>query len=254
MTTKTWIIFGAIIAVLFGGLIYSSSKDSIDVSNVNQDTILAASEQSGNIGDLVYGSKTGKVLFVEYGDYQCPGCASAYEPVKKVMSKYKDQVSFVFRNYPLPSIHPNAKAAAAAAETAGLMGKFWEMHDVIYKKQQDWQGATPAERTDIFVSYAGEIGLDKDAFRKKMTDSAEQINKKIAFDVELGKKAGVSGTPTFFINGKLVDQRIKDGKIAPANAGSNLPMAWGDADILDKEIIQPALKKAGIPLPDEAKK
>ena len=107
-----------IVLALFGGLIYLSTKDKIDVSNVDAYKVLAGSEQSGNIADHAYGSKANKLVLIEYGDYQCPGCGSAYEPIKEITEKYKGKLTFVFRNYPLTSIHPNAKASAAAAEAA----------------------------------------------------------------------------------------------------------------------------------------
>lgn len=249
MTGKTWIIFGAVIVVLFGGLIAISAKDRIDVSNLNQNSVLTASEQSGSIADQVYGNKDSKVILVEYGDFQCPGCASAYQPVKTVMEKYKDQVAFVFRNNPLTSIHPNAKAAAANVEAAGLMGKYWEMHDVVYQNQDAWKGATATERNDLFASYATQVGLDGEKFKKTLADNTERINKKINFDLALGGKSKVTGTPTFYLNGDIVDQKVKDGKLVGANEDGN--NVWGDADALDTLIIQPALKKAGIALPKE---
>ena len=135
MTGKTWIIFVAVVVVLFGGLIIWSQKDKLDVAKVNTSKIQPATVQSGNIADHVFGNKNAKVVLIEYGDYQCPGCGSVYPTVKTVTEKYKDNLAFVFRNFPLTNIHPNARAAAAAAETAGLMGKYWEMHDILYENQ-----------------------------------------------------------------------------------------------------------------------
>jgi len=125
VSRNTWIIFIVICVAILGGLIFLSRQDRADVGEVNTNSIVAASEANGNIGDHVYGSTEGKVLLIEYGDFQCPACASAYPILKEIKEEYKDDLTFIFRNNPITQIHPNAKAAAAAAEAAGLQGKYW---------------------------------------------------------------------------------------------------------------------------------
>ncbi|HEY0965359.1 MAG TPA: DsbA family protein [Candidatus Saccharimonadales bacterium] len=245
MTRNTWIIFTLIVVVLFGGLIYLSTKNRIDVSNVDAYKILDKTEQSGNIADHSFGNPENKVVLIEYGDYQCPGCGSAYQPIKTVTEKYKDKLTFVFRNYPLTSMHPNAKAAAAAAEAAGQLGKYWEMHDVLYEKQSEWQSASSTQRNDYFTTYAASVGLDRAKFTKKLSEAIDQINAKISFDQALGQKVGVDGTPTFFLNGKKINQKVLDGKLVDANSKQGNEV-WGDAEAFDTLIIQPALKEAGL--------
>jgi protein-disulfide isomerase len=200
LSKRTWIIFAVICIAVLGGLIYLSSKNKIDVSNVDINKIQPAAVQSGEIADHTFGKADSKVVLVEYGDFQCPGCGAAYQPVKDVTEKYKDHVAFVFRNFPLTTIHPNARVAAAAAEAAGLQGKYWEMHDKLYKNQSAWQNLSGTERTDFFVNYATDLGLNTDKF--KVDISGKSVNQKISFDQALGKKANVSATPTFFLNGK----------------------------------------------------
>lgn len=253
MTTKTWIIFAAVVVALFGGLIYLSTRNAIDVSNVNATTVLGASEDSGNITDHTLGNAKSKVVLIEYGDYQCPGCASAYEPLKTVSEKYKDDMAFVFRNFPLVSAHPNARAAAAAAEAAGLMGKYWEMHNLLYPNQDAWVNSTTAERNSVFEGFAGQIGLDVKQFATTLREKSEVINQKISFDQALGNKVGVTGTPSLYLNGKVVDQYILDGKLVPANT-KGAAAVWSDAEMLDKFILQPAFKEAGIDVSDVNKK
>ncbi len=245
LSNRAWIIFGVIVIGLFGGLIYLGQRNTIDVSGIDQMKIQSASEISGNIADHTYGNKQAKVTLVEYGDYQCPGCGSAYQPVKSTTEKYEDQLSFVFRNFPLATIHPNARAAAAAAETAGLMGKYWEMHDVLYENQSEWQSAGASERTTIFEGYAQTIGLNAKSFRELLTSKSDTINQKISFDQALGQKAGVSGTPTFYLNGKLVDQYVKDGKIVDKSTEGSSPI-WSDAAAFEELILLPAFKEAGV--------
>lgn len=203
MSKKAWIIFAAVCIVLLGGLIYLSGKDRIDVSNVNINAIQKGSTQSGGIGDHVTDKKDSKVVLLEYGDYQCPGCGEAYPEIKTVTDKYKDQIAVVFRNFPLTSLHPNALAAAAAAEAAGLQGKYWEMHDKLYTGQNDWKDLDASQRTDFFAGYARDLGLNVGEFKADM--ASNKVSQKINFDIALGKKAGVDATPSIYLDGTLLD-------------------------------------------------
>lgn len=232
MGTRGWIIFIGAALVLLGGLIVLSTQNRIDVSEFDATKIIAANEKDGSIGDHVYGNKDSKVVLVEYGDYQCPGCAGAFERVKNVAERYKDQIAFVFRNLPLTQIHPNARAAAAVAEAAGKQGKFWEMHDKIYQTQETWSKASSSERTSLFVGYARELGLDIDRFNTDLTSDA--IDQKIRFDQAIFKATGYAqSTPTFAMDGKKLDD--KD---------------WSDETALDA-FIRSKITAAGIALPEE---
>lgn len=250
MSKTTWIIFIVAVLALFGGLVYVSSKDAINVSDIDGSKVQPAASVSGDIADHTSGSDKNKIVLIEYGDFQCPGCMSAHQPMKEVTEKYKNEVTFVFRNYPLTNAHPNAKVAAAAAEAAGEMGKYWEMHDILYEQQNDWKNATIKDRGEIFAGYADQIGLDENEFSKKLEENAAAYNKKIAFDLALGKKMDVSGTPTFYLNGKKIDQNLKDGKLVDASDPDGTSV-WGDAAAFGKLIIEPALTEAGIPIPEE---
>ncbi len=233
MSKKAWIIFAVICVVLLGGLVLLSSKDKIDVSNVDVKKIQTASVQSGDIADQVFGKSDSKVIFIEYGDFQCPGCGGAYPIVKSVTEKYQGQVAFVFRNFPLVTLHPNARAAAAAAEAAGLQGKYWDMHNKLYENQNAWENLSPSDRTDFFVGYAKALNLNTDTFKTDMAST--KVNQKISFDQAVGKKAEVNATPTFFLDGgKLTD--IYDDKGAV------------DEGKLDAAFAT-ALKKYGVELP-----
>jgi protein-disulfide isomerase len=88
--------------------------------------------------DWVKGNKDSKVIVVEYSDFQCPACAAYFPMVEQVMDEYKDKVAFVYRHFPLTSIHPHAEPMARAAEAAGKQGKFWEMYELIFKNQNAW--------------------------------------------------------------------------------------------------------------------
>ena len=244
MTKKAWIIVIVLCVGILGGLIWISRSSKVDVSKVDSNTIQVGSAANGNIADHVTGKADSKVILFEYGDYQCPGCASAYPVLKQVIAKYGDKMAFVFRNFPLYNAHPNAFAAASSAEAAGLQGKFWEMHDYLYSNRDSWVNLTGQGRTDYFVAAAQSIGLNAATFTSQLTDP--NIKKKIDFDVALGNKAVVTGTPSFFIDGKNVgDQYFADGKLV-ASTVSGAQTIWSDADAFGTFVIEPALKAHGI--------
>lgn len=231
MNKKAWIIFASVCVVLIAGLVYMSNKNRIDVSNVDLNAIHKADDASGQIGDHVFGKADSKVMLVEYGDFQCPACGSAHPTVKKLTEKYKGQIAFVFRNFPLTNIHPNARAASAAVEAASLQEKYWEMHNFLYENQNAWSSLSSDERTDYFVISAKQLGLNADTFKNDM--GSENINKKINFDRALGIKADVSATPTFFVNGTKVSEDVRTNE--------------------DKfeELLKEEMKRQGIKIPKE---
>jgi protein-disulfide isomerase len=233
VSKKAWIIFASVCVALLGGLIFVSTKDKIDVSAVDVNAIQTGSAQSGGIADQVLGKADSKVVFIEYGDFQCPGCGGAHPTVKKVTEKYQGQVAFVFRNFPLAAKHPNARAAAATAEAAGLQGKYWEMHNKLYETQSSWQNLSPTERTDFFVGYATDLNLNVETFKTDLASA--KVSQKINFDQAVGKKAKVDATPTFFLGGE------KPTSIYSENGGI-------DEAKLDAAFAE-ALKKHGIELP-----
>lgn len=235
--------------MLIGGLIAISRQSKIDVSDIDSTRPIGASDKNGNIGDHVFGNKDSKVILVEYGDYQCPGCGSAYPVIKEVAEKYKEQIGFIFRNFPLTTIHPNALAAASTAEFAGKNGKFWEMHDQLFSTQNSWKDLSGTDRTDYFVGLGTGLGLQAEALRSGL--SSPDIQKKIAFDQALGTKLGVTSTPSFFIGDENIgDKYFADGKLVDkSTAGAQL--IWSNADAFEKLIIIPALQANGIDLPKD---
>jgi len=211
MNKVGWIIFSAVVVLLLGSLIVWTrlNNPSVDVSAINNNSILAATAESGNIADHAKGNTESKVLIVEYGDFQCPSCGRAHPNVETLMDEYGDRVAFVFRNFPLTANHPNAKAAAAAAEAAGLQGKYWEMHNLLFENQNSWSSLTATTRVDAFNGYANQLSLDIEKF--KADYAAANVNDKINFDVALGKENGAAATPTFFLNGDKLDEEASGG-------------------------------------------
>ena len=211
MNKIKWIIFAAVAVGILALLVVFSGSDKIKVDNVDTNKIDTTSDnsnntQNGGISDHIYGNETSKVTLVEYGDYQCPPCASVYPTVKSVVEEYKDKIRFVFRNFPITSIHANAKTAAATAEAAGLQGKYWEMHDKIYEGQKQWSDLGINERAEFFTNYARDLNLDINKFTTDM--ASKSVSTKISYDYAIGVKVGVEGTPSFYLNGKKLDQTI----------------------------------------------
>ena len=149
--------------------------------------------------DQIRGNKDGKVVLVEYSDFQCPACKIFYSFLKNIEGKHGDKIQFVYRNFPL-SQHTNAAIMAQAAEAAGKQGKFWEMHDMIFENQDAWANLKSADAEKTAVSYAQSLGLNIDQFKKDM--NSQEIKTKIENDYKGGIKSGVNATPTFFLNGK----------------------------------------------------
>jgi protein-disulfide isomerase len=160
-------------------------------------------KSTGTLTQHVEGKGTTGVTLVEYGDFQCPYCEQYSSTVQQVQAKYGDQIKFQFRNYPLTSLHPNAFAAARAAEAAGLQNKYWEMHDALYQPAnwQVWTGASDA--VPYFNQYAQQLGLNVDQFKKDYLSS--KVNDLINSDMAEGNKLGITGTPTFFLDGKKIE-------------------------------------------------
>lgn len=142
--------------------------------------------------DHIKGPETAPVTLVEYGDYECPHCGQAYYIVKELEHLLASQLRFVFRHFPLTSVHPHAELAAEAAEAAGAQGQFWPMHDCLFEHQR-------ALDDQHLTEYAAELGLDMARFVREV--AAHHYAARIREDFLSGVRSGVNGTPTFFING-----------------------------------------------------
>ena len=149
----------------------------------------------------VFGKGTKNVTLVEYGDFQCPACGGYYSLLKELKNKYKDEIKFQFRNFPLPN-HQNAFAAHRAAEAANLQDKFWQMHDALYENQESWSSAS--NPYSIFESYAQSLGLDLAKFKQDF--ESPQVNAVINADKKAGVDLSVDSTPTFFLDGKRIEE------------------------------------------------
>ncbi|QER90501.1 Na+/H+ antiporter NhaA [Streptomyces tendae] len=142
--------------------------------------------------DHIRGPQKASVTVVEYGDFACPYCGQAEQVVRELLGAETD-LRYVWRHLPLTDVHPNAQLAAEAAEAAAQQGRFWEMHDLLLNRQDALGG-------EDLLRYAQELGLDVERFRRALEQHVSA--RRVAEDVDSADLSGVSGTPTFFINGR----------------------------------------------------
>ena len=149
--------------------------------------------------DHVRGPADAPVTVLEYGDYECPYCRGAARDVHQMLGRYPDVVRFVFRNFPIPQLHPHAEQAAEAAEAAGAQGRFWEMYELLLQ---------PASQLDLdsLLGYAERLGLDIGRFRTEVTGNAHAA--RIERDVREGIRNGVNATPKFYVDGERLDGKL----------------------------------------------
>lgn len=199
-----WVIVGIIAVVLIGGSIRYSSG----VGEKNNEGITFSPHLKGNTDS--------SIKLVEYSDLQCPACAQMEPIVKDVLDQYGDQISFEYKHFPLP-MHSLAETASKAAEAAGQQDAFFEYHDLLFTNQQTWSVSPNAMA--MFVQYAKELNLDLDQFKKQM--NASLIKDKINSEKQEGLAAGVTGTPTFFLNGQKMTFTTYDDFKAQIEAALN---------------------------------
>jgi len=163
----------------------------------------------------IRGNPQAPVTLEEFGDSSCPPCGNIAVFIDELVKEYGPRLRIVFRNFPLPN-HEHAREAALAAEAAGLQGRFWEMHHVLYREQAVWSKADNVP--ELFASYAGMIGLNLDQFKKEM--NAEKTKARVDSDHERGDSLGVRSTPTVFINNRQVgpNDKTPDGLRATIDA------------------------------------
>lgn len=183
-------------AVIIGGLVWAILAGP-DIRSENQGT-LETGLKFNDDNDPFVGPGESKAVVRIFSDFQCPACKTAEPAFKAAVEKFADKVKFVWDDFPLSSIHPNARAAAVAARCAEDQGKFWEFHDRLYGEQENWAGLSAP--TASFISYAEDLGLDKDTFTSCLVNQPGMH--KIQTDEAEGNANDVRGTPTFFIGNR----------------------------------------------------
>jgi protein-disulfide isomerase len=190
----------------------------------------------------IRGSEKARVTLEEFGDFQCPPCGFLAATLLKIEHDYADRVRVIFREFPL-AMHAHAGTAAAAAEAAGLQGRYWEMHDLLFQNSPIWGKpnpqpsaapgqlvpASPDEAMKVratFAEFATKIGLDVERFKKDM--NSEEVKARIKLDQERGESIGVNRTPMLFLDGVQIpfaslDEKELRGVIDVALSGKTLP-------------------------------
>jgi protein-disulfide isomerase len=190
------LIIAAVLVGAFavGVLMYKAMKPAPEkIQTPPTGTMVAGAEPTHTRG-----VQSAPVLLEEFGDFECPPCGALYPLLKEIEKEYGDRLRVDFRQFPLVTMHKHAYDAARAAEAAGMQGKFWEMHDMLYEKQNVWTVA-PDPRSE-FLNYARALNLNEDAFMRDMV--GEQASMRVALDIRRGKSLNVIGTPTVFINNR----------------------------------------------------
>lgn len=204
MDKKFLIVLSVVLVALFGLFFFTSSKDDSTKSN--------ESSQEATVSNNSKGGNSKNVELLVYGDFECSVCEQFFPIEKAVTEKYKDEIKFTFRHFPIDTSHPNARAASRAAEAAGRQGKFFEMHDLLYGNHSSWTTTTNAK--PLFVEYAKSLGLDMTKFESDY--NSQNVNSTINADKSEGTKKGVQGTPTYFING----DKLENGDISSVDSFS----------------------------------
>jgi protein-disulfide isomerase len=189
------IVIVLVAAVAAGWVVLRSSRNQPTTPTSTPDP---AGEVKGAEPPHVRGNPNAPVTLEEFGDFQCPSCGSYYPELKKMEADFGDQMKVIFRELPLLPMHEHALMAAQAAEAAGLQGKFWEMHDLLYENQTKWVEAK--DLVPVFADYAKQIGINPDQFMKDL--SGETVAARIFQDGKRAHSFGLRGTPSFFVNGK----------------------------------------------------
>lgn len=145
-----------------------------------------------SVSDHIQGFTKAPIELIQYGDFQCPFCGQADLIVKRLQKVLNQEIIYAFRNFPITDAHSQALGAAEAAEAAGLQGKYWQMHDVLYENQSDLDH-------ESLIAYAKGLGLNVPKFLEDLEGA--EIEEKIMGDFYGGARSGVIGTPTFFVNG-----------------------------------------------------
>ena len=211
---KVFLIVSLITILIVAGGIFLMSRPT---NSITQPVTIGSSvltpqgvyKTSGFANELYLpASESAKVTLVEFGDYECPACALYSPEIQRILSVYAGKIVYVFRNYPLPQ-HKNAPAASYAVEAAGIQGKYWQMHEKLFATQSDW--ASLNDPTDVFINYAGDLGLDREKFAADM--SSQTVKDAVKRDTADGNNVRLTETPTFYVNGVKVILDGKDGQL-----------------------------------------
>ena len=199
-----FIIIAAVAALTVGAgvMLYRAKQHAIATASITSKPVEKTISETADTFDgkaaHVRGAPDAPVTLEVFGDFQCPSCATVSGVISKLEQEYGPRLRVVFRQFPL-AMHPHALEAALAAEAAGLQGRFWEMHDMLYQYQSIWSNASNPRR--LFEIYAGSLGLDVERFKED--SRSDEVRTRIITEGEDGVSRGVKNTPTLFVNGQV---------------------------------------------------
>lgn len=192
------IVLIALVAIFF---VFRGKDDTVDATSPTENSSPTVETRDHS----TKGNLNATVEIIEYSDFQCPACAYATPVLQQIYEQYGNQIKFSYKHLPLKSIHANANAAALAAETAGAQDKFWEMHDILFNKQEQWSDLPSKDAQNRFIEYAKEIEVSNiDQFTKDLEQQTYQSN--IEEDLAEAKKRDLSSTPSIFVNGVHIEK------------------------------------------------
>ncbi len=183
-----------IIALLVISFVVSQNDKKVDPASIADVEVFPISAH-------IKGNAESDITLIEYSDFQCPACKAAAPAVGQLVDELGGQFALEYRHFPLRQIHPNAQLAAQASEAAGIQGKFWEMHDLLFEKQSEW--ATSLNPKRHFINYAGELGLNEDRF--KLDLNSDEVKAQVNAHADEAAALGLPGTPAFVYNGEQID-------------------------------------------------
>jgi protein-disulfide isomerase len=209
-TLPLLIILAVLGGALAAGWYLTRSSDSTGPSNISAANSTApassplprisSSAEPGAQPPHAIGPEDAPATLEEFGDFECPPCALLHPVLKTMENEFGPRLRVIFREFPLVPTHPHALIAARSAEAAGLQGKFWEMHDLLFQNQRTWHEQFDARPT--FEGYAQKLGLDLERFKRDV--SSQVVEQRIFLDGKRAHALGVKGTPTVFLNGREV--------------------------------------------------
>lgn len=260
MKKRGFSVAGAIVVVLILAavgvgtwLVIDGNNKATNYDNYDFTSIIKGDEHNGNIDDHIITDKNGTytgrpVYIVEYADFQCEACASLNSRVNQAIDELDGKLAVIHRNY-LLSYHQNATAAASAAEAAGLQGYYREYGDKLFTEQSEWKYLSGSKRTATFEQYFTEVTNgqgDLEKFRQDM--SSDAVSKKISFDMGIGKRIDIAGTPAFYIDGQWIDWADSDKTGTDSVTINGETISWEGAQTganftnLIKKIVEAKLK------------
>jgi protein-disulfide isomerase len=207
-----FVIVGAVALLTLGGatMLYRAKRLPV----------LTIAKKASGMDDArsihILGNPDAPVTLEEFGDFQCPPCGIVSGPINQLEQDYRPRLRVIFRHFPL-TMHRHAREAALASEAAGRQGRFWQMHDVLYREQAVWSEA--ADVRPLFDTYAGTLGLNIDRFNKDM--ESDEVKRRVDADHLRGTALGITITPTLFIN----DRALPNASLSPASLHSAVEAA-----------------------------